>query len=637
MSDIIHILPPAVANQIAAGEVVQRPASVVKELVENALDAQATLIQVVLEDAGKSTVQVIDNGRGMSSSDALRAFERHATSKIAQATDLFALRTMGFRGEALASIAAVAEVTLRTRREEDELGTLIRFEGSRLAAQEATACPRGANFTVRNLFFNIPARRKFLKSNQTELTNILTEIERVSLANPDIAFTLHHQGNLMIDLPPGNFRGRIEALFGKRVGSKLVPVEVETPLVNVSGYVGMPEAARKKNARQFFFVNNRFMRHPYFAKAIQMAYERLIPDAMQPPFFLRLEVDPARIDVNIHPTKTEIKFEDEGAIFQIILAAVREALGKYGAVPTLDFDTENRPDLPAFPPSFLPQSGTALSAQAAPAQPQIHVDPSFNPFAPAASEASRTSSPARAEGHSTPAAASFASHATAAPAHWEDLYPTPRTSTATPQPALYDALPAAQQAPWNESTTAGQKDFLQVQGRYIATPLHSGLALIDQHRAHIRILYEQYRRQLSEHGAASQRLLFPETIQLSPSEAATLETLLPDLEAIGFDLSPLGGGTYSVLAHPLGTEGLPPAALVQSLLDDALTGQADTPDAVHHHVALNLARRVALPVGEVLSPAEMANLVENLFTCSTPNLTPDGHATLCIIHPEELV
>ena len=620
MSDIIHILPPAVANQIAAGEVVQRPASVVKELVENALDAGATHIQILLEDAGKSIIQIIDNGKGMTPTDAACAFERHATSKISQATDLFALRTMGFRGEALASIAAVAQVTLRTRTENEELGTQIHIEGSQIIDQEPTACPVGANFTVRNLFFNIPARRKFLKSNQTELTHILAEIERVALANPEIAFTLHHQGSLMLDLKPANFRQRIEALFGKRAGAKLVPVEVETPLVSIQGFTGMPEAAKKKNAHQFFFVNNRFMRHPYFARAIQMAYERLIADAAQPPFFLRFTVDPARIDVNIHPTKTEIKFEDDNAIFQILLAAVREALGKFGAVPTLDFDTENRPELPAFGADF---SG------AQPAQPQIHINPTYNPFtaSPTSSKPQQAASPA----------ASFPSRTSAAPAHWEDLYPA-AAQTATPEaaPALYDEQPEAQQALWNEAPTATHQDFIQLQGTYIATPLHSGLALIDQHRAHIRILYEKYRRQLAEHHTASQRLLFPEMLQLSPSEAATLETLLPDLQAIGFDLSPLGGGSYSVLAHPLGTEGLSPSALVQSLLSDATTGQADAPETVHHHLALKLARKVAIPVGQALSTEEMANLVGNLFTCSTPNLTPDGQATLCIVHPEEL-
>ena len=372
MSDIIHLLPDSVANQIAAGEVIQRPASMIKELVENALDAGATHIQVVVEDAGKTLVQVIDNGCGMSETDARMAFERHATSKIQQATDLFALRTMGFRGEALASIAAVAQVELRTRQKGQDLGTCINIEGSKVTKQELVSCPVGANFAVRNLFFNIPARRKFLKSNQTELSNIMAEFERIALAHPDVAFTLQSGSSIALDLVGGNFRQRIVGIFGRRIDKQLVPIEVKTTLANISGFVGMPTAARRKNAHQYLFVNGRFMRHPYFAKAILTAYERLIPEGQQVPFFIKFEVDPARIDVNIHPTKTEIKFEDDSAIFQILLAAVRESLGKYGAVPAIDFNTEARPDIPTFNAT----GGESVNI----APPQIHINTSFNPF-----------------------------------------------------------------------------------------------------------------------------------------------------------------------------------------------------------------------------------------------------------------
>ena len=350
MSDIIHLLPDSVANQIAAGEVVQRPSSVIKELVENSIDAGATQVQVIVEDAGKSLVQVIDNGKGMSETDARLAFERHATSKISEAKDLFALRTMGFRGEALASIAAVAQVELRTRAADKDLGVSIIIEGSRVVDQQPVNCPVGANFAVKNLFFNIPARRKFLKSNQTELSNILTEFERIALAHPETSFSLHSGGAAMMNLPAGNFKQRILGVFGKRLEAKLIPVEVKTTLINISGFVGVPSASRRKNAQQFFFVNGRYMRHPYFAKAVQTAYERLIPDGEQVPFFLNLEVAPEKIDVNIHPTKTEIKFEDETPIWQILLAAVREALGKHGVVPSLEFNTEGRPDIPVFTP-----------------------------------------------------------------------------------------------------------------------------------------------------------------------------------------------------------------------------------------------------------------------------------------------
>ena len=348
MPDIIHLLPDSVANQIAAGEVIQRPASLIKELVENAIDAGATRIQVIVTDAGKSCVQVIDNGKGMTETDARLSFERHATSKITKADDLFALTTMGFRGEALASIAAVAQVELRTRTPDNELGVCLQIEGSKVILQEPIVCPVGANFLIKNLFFNIPARRKFLKSNHTELSNIVAEFERIALAHPDLSFALSTPDNVLLDLPSGNFRQRIVNIFGRKMDKYLMPVHVETELVEIIGFVGNPESSKKKGAQQFFFANGRYMRHPYFAKAIQSAYERLIPDGEQVPFFLQILINPCRIDVNIHPTKTEIKFEDEQPIWQILRAAVRETLGRFNAIPTIDFDVEDRPDIPVF-------------------------------------------------------------------------------------------------------------------------------------------------------------------------------------------------------------------------------------------------------------------------------------------------
>lgn len=655
MPDIIHLLPDAVANQIAAGEVIQRPASIIKELVENAIDAHATRIQVVVEDAGKSLVQVIDNGCGMSGTDARLSFERHATSKIAKAHDLFGLRTMGFRGEALASIAAVAQVELRTRQEKDELGTCILMEGSRLISQESIACPVGANFAVRNVFFNIPARRKFLKSNQTELSNIMTELERIALANPDRAFSLHQGTTLMVDLPKGNFRQRIVQLFGRKIDALLVPVEVNTTLARISGFVGTPKAARRKSPHQFMFVNGRFMKHPYFTKAVLTAFERLIPDGQQVPYFLQFEVDPARIDVNIHPTKTEIKFEDDSAIWQILLAAVRESLGKYGATPAIDFDTEGCPDIPAFTPrteGFAPQP------------PQLHLNPQYNPFhtthsAEATSDAPHTGH-AQVEGsfqsaalhwdeHDAPHTPTLSTaanhtppteHTPQAPAHWEDAYrmaqqapSQPADTHDIPQPQLYDNLP---QGANKEGWQSAPSEFLQYHGRYIVTPLNSGLALIDQHRAHVRILYEQYMKQLTSHKAPSQHLLFPEMLTLSPSESVVFESLLPELQAVGFDISPLGGGSFSILGTPLATEGLAPQAILQGILSDAMQGQANAAEATHHLVANALAHKVAMPVGQYLSTAEMAALIEQLFTCSTPNLTPGGAPTLIILKQEQI-
>lgn len=668
MSDIIHLLPDSVANQIAAGEVIQRPASVIKELVENGLDAGATHIQIVVEDAGKSLVQVIDNGCGMSETDARLAFERHATSKIQQATDLFSLRTMGFRGEALASIAAVAQVELRTRLQGQDLGTCINIEGSKVVNQEPVSCPVGANFAVRNLFFNIPARRKFLKSNQTELTNIMAEIERIALAHPDIAFTLMSGSNVMLDLHAGNFRQRIVGIFGRRVDSHLVPIEVDTTLARIRGFVGMPAAARRKNAHQFLFVNGRFMRHPYFVKSILTAYERLIPEGQQVPFFVNFEVDPSRIDVNIHPTKTEIKFEDDNAIFQILLAAVRESLGKYGAVPAIDFDTEARPDIPTF------NGEGSQSAFIAP--PQIHVDTSFNPFNQGGGESQPSSASSSEASASSPSSSSFASsyspRPAAAPIDWQKVYENaqnsfsentaandkiatvggetltfeshyqdnaplqdtaPAPSTAHNVDSLYSSLPEAEQDNWQERSSA---ELMQYDGRYIVTPLSSGLALIDQHKAHVRILYERYMRQLKEHKAPSQRLLFPEMVNVSPSESIVLEHILPQLQEVGFDISPLGGGSYSLLGTPMGAEGIAPTHLLTSILADAVNGQADAAGAIAHIIAQSLARKVALPIGQLLSKEEMANIVEQLFACESPAMTPDGGKVLVLINPEKL-
>lgn len=673
MSDIIHLLPDSVANQIAAGEVIQRPASVIKELVENALDAHATHIQVVVEDAGKSLVQVIDNGCGMSETDARLSFERHATSKIKQATDLFALRTMGFRGEALASIAAVAQVELRTRQQDKDLGTCICIEGSKVVSQEPVSCPVGANFAIRNLFFNIPARRKFLKSNQTELSNIMAEFERIALAHPDVAFTLHSAGQVMVDLPAGNFRKRIVGLFGTRMDKHLVPIEVDTTLVRISGYVGTPAAVRKKNAHQFLFVNGRFMRHPYFAKAILTAYERLIPEGQQVPFFVSFEVDPARIDVNIHPTKTEIKFEDDSAIFQILLASVRESLGKYGAVPAIDFDTEEKPEIPIFDGSIGEKNSFV-------APPQVHVNTQFNPFNTSNENfsAGPQSSDAQAALQSMPS--NYTPKHSAAPIDWQSVYENAQKEVGEPENTessshltsstfsssdegtleieskykddafqdtaqsvtnipsngerhIFDELPQAEQTEWKEKFVAG---FLQYQGRYIVTSLKSGLALIDQHRAHMRILYERYMRQLQVHKAPSQQLLFPEMLQVSPSEAVVLEQLMSQLQEVGFVLSPLGGGSFSVMGVPIGTEGIAPTSLVQSILADAVAGQADASTTVGHIIALAMARKVAMPVGQVLDEKEMLQLLEKLFACETPNLTPNGQPTMVVIQPDKM-
>ena len=653
MLDIIQLLPDSVANQIAAGEVIQRPASIIKELVENSLDAGASHIQVVVEDAGKTLVQVIDNGSGMSATDARLSFERHATSKIKKATDLFALRTMGFRGEALASIAAVAQVELRTRKEGEELGTSICIEGSKLVSQEAISCPIGANFAVKNLFFNIPARRKFLKSNQTELTNILTEFERIALAHPEVKFTIHSAQSVLMDLPQGNFRQRIVSIFGRKIDAQLVPIHTDTTLAKIKGFVGTPTASKKKNAHQYMFVNGRYMRHPYFTKAIQTAYDRLIPEGQQVPFFINFEVDPARIDVNIHPTKTEIKFEDDSAIFQILLASVREALGKSGAIPALDFDVEGRPDIP--PMRFEGESDIT--------PPQIHINTSFNPFAtenPFTTEnadrhVGKNASKGNYQGNST-FDSSFERSGRPAVSHnatnWQQVYDEAKKSSNHLFPdddtllstqadnkgqesdtPLFDVLPSAEQASVTSTLT---NEFLQYHGRYIVTPLNAGLALIDQHRAHTRIIYERLMRQLKTQQAPSQRLLFPEMLTVPLSEAIVLEEIMPQLQHVGFDISPLGQGSFSILAMPLGAEGMKPAELVGSILADAVTGEAQAADTVAHLIAASLAQKIAMPVGQALCNEDMKELTEQLFTCQTPQLTPNGLPTIIMLNPENM-
>ncbi len=614
MSDIIKLLPDSVANQIAAGEVIQRPASVIKELVENAIDAGSAHVQIVVVDAGKTCIQVIDDGKGMSETDARLAFERHATSKISEAADLFALRTMGFRGEALASIAAVAQVELKTRMADSEIGVCLRIEGSRVVEQQPVCCSVGANFTVRNLFFNIPARRKFLKSNQTEMSNILAEFERVALAHPDVAFTLYSGDSVLHNLPAGNFRQRIMGLFGKKQDSHLLPVEVETSLVKISGLVGAPSAARKKGAHQYFFANGRYMRHPYFAKAVLSAYDRLIAEGDQIPYFLNFEVDPSHIDVNIHPAKTEIKFQDDQAIWQILSAAVREALGKFNAVPTLDFDTENCPSIPAFSPS----SNTVTP-------PRIHIDKSFNPFSSSAqvSHSSSKWKPSEA-------------------AVWQETYETAFNdmtlgASAIDTPSvlapLYADLSDEERRIWEQDVP---HDVFQYQGRFIVASMPSGLLLVDQHRAHMRILYDMYLRQLTVHGGVSQGMLFPQLLQLPLSSSAVFEELMPRLADVGFDISPLGGGSYSIMGIPAGTEGLDAAALLQSILADAEMGKPEAVEAVNHLIALTLSRQAAIPVGQALSYEEMNELLAKLFKSSNANYTPDGKNAFYIFSTSRL-
>ena len=595
MSDIIHLLPDSVANQIAAGEVIQRPASVVKELVENSVDAGATTIHVIIVDAGRTSIQVIDDGKGMSETDARLSFERHATSKIRQADDLFALHTMGFRGEALASIAAVAQVELLTRRAEDEVGSRLEIAASKVVSQEPAACPVGSNFKVENLFYNVPARRKFLKSNTTELTNILIAFERIVLVYPDLHFILHHNGAELQNLRPGSLRQRIADVYGRQFSQELLPVEVQTTLCKITGFVGKPESARKKGGHDFFFVNGRYMRHPYFNKAVVSAFDRLIPEGMQVPYFLYIDVDPAEVDVNIHPTKTEIKFENEQAIWQVLSATVRDAIGRFCEVPAIDFDTQGKPDIPVFDPVR-----DNISA------PKVNYNPNYNPFD-------------RPSGSS-----SHAGRQSSVPSDWEQLYEGAAASRKE-EPSFFPTDDDNHQA----SAIDLSPLHYQYKGHYIMTAVKSGLMIIDQHRADVRIRYERYMQQLEHHSATSQQLLFPESIRFSPAEAVVLEKMLPSLTTIGFDLSSLGGNTFAINGIPAGIEGIDPVLLLQQMVSEA-SGEEQL-KALHATVALSLAQSVAIPYGQVLNNDEMDQLINELFACANVNYTPSGKAILSIM------
>ena len=618
MSDIIQLLPDSVANQIAAGEVIQRPASVIKELVENAVDAKASLIQVILKDAGRTLIQVIDNGKGMSATDARLAFERHATSKIRVADDLFSLHTMGFRGEALASIAAIAQVELRTKRKEDEMGTLITLAASTVESQECVSCPTGSNFCVKNIFYNVPARRKFLKSNQVELSNIINEFERIALINPEVSFILKHNDNELFNLQPGNFRQRIVSIYGKGMNQQLLPLEIETSLIKISGYIGKPEAARKRNALQYFFVNGRYMRHPYFHKAVMQSYEQLIPVGEMPNYFINFTVEPSQIDVNIHPTKTEIKFENEQAIWQIISATVKEALGKFSAVPSIDFDMADAPEIPIF------QKNNPV------APPKSNFNPSYNPFKMSTGENSR-----RPDFDWNKLYAGFTSGEV--PVVGKEEESEIFTSAIDKEE---DELPEENLIVQSVISTDNMGDtggsFMQIRGRYILTNVKSGLMIVDQYRAHVRILFDRYMSCIQAKQGVSQRTLFPEIIQLTTAQVAILQNIMADLQFLGFDLSDMGNNAYSVNGIPSGIEGVNIETLIWNMLETATEKGRDVKADIHERLALSLAEAAAIPYGQVLSSLEMEQLVGDLLASVMPNYTPDGKTVISILSNDEI-
>jgi DNA mismatch repair protein MutL len=605
VSDIIQLLPDSVANQIAAGEVIQRPASVVKELVENAIDSGASKIQVNLKDAGRTLIQVTDNGCGMSETDARMAFERHATSKIRAANDLFAIRTMGFRGEALASVAAIADVELRTKPHDEEVGTFVHINGSKVISQEPASCPPGTNLQVKNLFFNVPARRKFLKSNSTELKHIINEFQRVALANPGIALSLHHNQTAIYELQPSNQRVRIVSMFGKHINQNLIPIDTKTTLISIKGFIGQPKHARKTFGEQFFFVNQRYMKHPFFHRAVMQAYEKILPPETIPSYFIYFEIPSDQIDINIHPTKTEIKFENESAIWPIIRAALRESLGKYNMVPSIDFDQAGSVDIP------LPQKNISEINV-----PEIKINPAYNPFDNERPSQDYTSySPSR-EKHTE---------------HWEKLYSGLGKESTGEHSVFPEQQAGPMQAQIQEQEKFSGKNFIQFKNKYILTPVKSGLMVIDQRRAHERILFEQFMQVLKSNEVTSQQQLFPHTFELNASDAALLVSILDDLKALGFDVREFGKNTFIINGMPGMLNTNSPQEVIESLLEEYKQSVPDVKEKAREKVAVSLARASSINYGQSLQSDEISELIDSLFACHTPNFSPTGKKILSIL------
>jgi DNA mismatch repair protein MutL len=611
VADVIRLLSDSVANQIAAGEVIQRPASVIKELVENAIDAGSTKIVVHIKDAGRTLIQVSDNGKGMSPTDARMAFERHATSKIRSADDLFAIKTMGFRGEALASIASVADVELKTRRHDDELGTYIHISGSELIEQQAISAPQGTTFMVKNLFFNVPARRKFLKTNTTELKHIITELQRVALPNPEIGFSLYHNEVPVYDLPVTNFRKRIVNIFGSNINNSLVPINSDTALTRISGFIGQPKYARKTFGEQFFFVNGRYMKHPFFHRAIMQGYEKILPRDMIPAYFIAFEVDPSSIDINIHPTKTEIKFENESGMWQLLNAAVREGLGKFNVAPSIDFDQEGSIDIPIAPKSF-----EGLS------QPKIEIDPGYNPFK-------------EEHGRERSNYENF-SNKSNAPDNWEKLYGGNNSSGIIEIQQNEDASQSGFNSNENSNSAEQGRNFLLFKNKYILTPVKSGLMVIDQRRAHQRILYEQFMITLTNEESTCQQLLFPQTLEMNPADATLLSSIIEDLNIIGFDIREFGPNTFIINGVPGFLDHSNAKEIIEITLEEFKTGSTNIKEKAREQLAVSLSKASSINHGHQLSQEEAGSLIDSLFACHTPNYSPTGKPVLEIIQLSEI-
>jgi DNA mismatch repair protein MutL len=614
MSDIIHLLPDSVANQIAAGEVVQRPASAVKELLENAIDAGANKIQLIVKDAGKALIQVIDNGCGMSVTDARMCFERHATSKVRKAEDLFAIRTMGFRGEAMASIAAIAQVEMKTRRHDEELGTLIEIEGSVFVKQEPVATPQGTSICIKNLFYNTPARRNFLKSNPAEMRHIIDEFQRVSMAHPGVAFSLHHDGVEIYRLPSSALKQRIVHLFGNNYNERLIPVEEETSIINLKGFIGKPEFAKRTRGEQFFFVNNRFIKDPYLNHAVNRAYEELLPDDNFPLYVLFIDIDPSKIDVNVHPTKTEIKYLEEKSIYAILHSAVKRSLGRFNISPTIDFDQET-----GFSAMITHKSPEEI------VPPSINFNPDFNPFA--------EEKPAR-EGAYAAFSKSYGGGGGMSPStkNWGSLYEIAKDQT----PEQHSLK--LHQDEEHEQFIPAQKQFMQLHNRYIISQIKSGLMLIDQQAAHERVLYERFILHLEDRKGASQQSLFPQTVTLSPNDYELAKSLLEDIKSLGFEVREFGKNTLVIEGIPvdLGSSNFNETQLFEHLIEGFKNSQQDLKLDKRDALARSMARNSAIKSGTVLGQDEMNTLIEQLFACKTPNFSISGRPVIQTIGLLEL-
>ncbi len=620
MSDIIKLLPDSVANQIAAGEVIQRPSSVIKELVENSIDAGADDIHIILKEAGRSLIQVIDNGKGMSATDARLAFERHSTSKITCAEDLFSLHTMGFRGEALASIAAISQLELKTCRKEDPIGTKLLISASKCEKQEPEMCPVGANFIIKNLFFNVPARRKFLKSNQVELSNIIKEFEKLALVNHNVSFTLVHNDTTIYKLLGGSFKQRIIDLFGRSLDMQLIPLKLDTSLIKIDGFISKPENSRKRNALQYFFVNGRYMRHPYFHKAVLTSYDELIANDVQPNYFLNFTVEPESIDVNIHPTKTEIKFENEAPIWQILSAAVKETLGKFSVVPSIDFDTEDAPEIPAF------TNDTDCT------KPNIDFDPTYNPFEVSKSKVN--------SGYKSQIPSSLKNWEILGESFTKSKIYQPDEEPLSPEPMV--ELPIKDNfissSIFSENVDEVKNNIIcfQFNGKYIVSSVSSGIILVDQHRAHVKVLYERYLKQIERDEIVSQGIMFPVMLHLTPAQGAVMGEITDGLNKLGFNLSHLGGNDWTVNGMPTGVEKLDIEDTILQVIDEVNEGGKELSAKLFDKIALSVARSGAIPYGKKLSNSEAEALVEDLLALPDPNYTPDGKKVINTLSLEQI-